>query len=308
MMRPIDAVMILGPTACGKTSVALNLAQWIPSEIISMDSALVYRGMDIGTAKPTKEEMNGIPHHLIDILDPTETYSAASFATDTEILIEEIRSRNKLPLIVGGTMLYAKALMDGLSNIPATTVEVRNQIKAELEVCGIQKLYERLASRDPVTASRLKSTDVQRISRALEVLEMTGLPLTSFYGKEQGTKFKILRIGLMPSDRKVLHEMIAKRFDLMLEMGFIDEVTKLKENPNLEKDCTSMRCVGYRQAWEYLEGNVDFQSFREASIAATRQLAKRQMTWMRSMDQLILIDSLKEDCNVLIKKIVEEHM
>lgn len=294
MQDSFDAVMILGPTASGKTGAALSVASRVPCEIISMDSALVYRGMDIGTAKPTKEELATVPHHLIDIIDPTEIYSAARFVEDTERLVAEIRARGRLPIICGGTMLYAKALVDGLSPVPATDEAVRAEIDKQMKEKGPEAMHAELSEVDPETASRLKTGDTQRISRALEVWTMTGRPLSSFFGEQKGTSLKLARFGLLPSDRAILHKNIEKRFDQMLEGGFLDEVRRLREIPGLTEESTSMRCVGYRQAWDYLEGRCDYKTFRDAGIAATRQLAKRQMTWMRSMEGLNLIDPLTE--------------
>ncbi len=304
-MFPFDAVLLAGPTASGKTSAALQLTETMPIEIISMDSALVYRGMDIGTAKPTTEELGIAPHHLIDILDPEDNFSAARFVEETERLIPEIHARGRLPVIVGGTMLYAKALLEGFSTVPSSTKEVRELVAGQLEKDGLAKLYERLKSVDAVTAARLKPGDTQRISRALEVWELTGKPFSSFMGEKKGTSKKILEIGLMPSDRKVLHERIAKRFDVMLAEGFLDEVKRLRARPNLTLNSPSMRCVGYRQVWMYLDGTYTEEEFREAGIAATRQLAKRQITWMRSMPTLNLIDPLTQNVQSELIKLIQ---
>lgn len=306
-MLPFDAVLLAGPTASGKTSAAIMLSQSMPIEIISMDSALVYRGMNIGTAKPTPEELSLVPHHLIDILEPEENFSAARFVEETERLIPEIQARGKLPVIVGGTMLYAKALLEGFSTVPSSTKEVRELIAGQLEREGLAKLYERLKSVDAVTAARLKPGDTQRISRALEVWEMTGKPFSSFMGEKKGTSKKILEVGLMPSDRKVLHERIALRFDMMLAEGFLEEVRTLRERPHLTVNSPSMRCVGYRQAWMYLDGTYSEAEFREAGIAATRQLAKRQITWMRSMPTLNLIDPLTQDVQNELTRLIQNR-
>lgn len=281
---------MVGPTASGKTACALDLAKKLPIEIISVDSALVYKGMDIGTAKPTAEELASVPHHLIDIITPLESYSAAQFAEDCTRLVREIRSRGRLPLIAGGTMLYAKAIRDGLSEVPTTTAEVRDRVTKELEEKGLAALYERLKTIDPLTAERLKPGDTQRISRAIEVYEMSGRPISSFYTDQKPPDLKLRSFALLPPDRAELHRRIAQRFDQMLEAGFIDEVKRLRETPSLTTNYASMRCVGYRQAWEYLDGKKTFDEFRESGIAATRQLAKRQMTWMRSMKDTELLD------------------
>ncbi len=285
-----EAVMLLGPTATGKTDLALKLAQEFPIEIISVDSALIYKGMDIGTAKPTLAERSLCPHHLIDILEPTESYSAANFVEDAERLIQEIRDRGKLPVLVGGTMLYAKALLEGISELPASSPESKEAMRQKIQKVGLDKVYEKLKEIDPETAERLPPGDTQRISRAMEVYELTGRPLSSFFGETKGSKFAIATLGLMPSDRKELHARIEKRFDQMLEDGFIDEVKSLMELPGLNANLPSMRCVGYRQAWEYLTGQRKFEDFRLAGIAATRQLAKRQMTWLRSMKTIVLME------------------
>lgn len=285
-----DAILMVGPTASGKTACALDLAKKLPIEIISVDSALVYKGMDIGTAKPTAEELASVPHHLIDIITPLESYSAAQFAEDCTRLVREIRSRGRLPLIAGGTMLYAKAIRDGLSEVPTTTAEVRDRVTKELEEKGLAALYERLKTIDPLTAERLKPGDTQRISRAIEVYEMSGRPISSFYTDQKPPDLKLRSFALLPPDRAELHRRIAQRFDQMLEAGFIDEVKRLRETPGLTTNYASMRCVGYRQAWEYLDGKKTFDEFRESGIAATRQLAKRQMTWMRSMKDTELLD------------------
>jgi len=285
-----DAILLVGPTASGKTAFALDLAKKLPIEIISVDSALVYKGMDIGTAKPTAEELASVPHHLIDIITPLESYSAAQFAEDCTRLVREIRGRGRLPMIVGGTMLYAKAIRDGLSEVPTTTPEVRDRVAKELEEKGLASLYERLKTVDPKTAERLKPGDTQRISRAIEVYEMSRRPISSFYADQKPPVLKLRSFALLPPDRAELHRRIALRFDQMLEAGFIDEVKRLREIPGLTTNYASMRCVGYRQAWEYLDGKKTFDEFRESGIAATRQLAKRQMTWMRSMKDTELLD------------------
>lgn len=295
ILKPVDAVMLLGPTASGKTALALEAAKAVPSEIISIDSALVYKKMDIGTAKPTKTELSAVPHHLIDIIEPTESYSTANFVADCERLVKEIRARGKLPLIVGGTMLYAKALREGLSELPTSTPEVRDKIAGLLRTQGLSFLYDELKRIDPESAQRLSPNDTQRISRALEVYELSGRSLTSFFGEAKGTDLNIAAFALFPEDRKELHRKIALRFELMLEGGFVDEVRALKEIPGLTKEHSSIRCVGYRQAWDYLDGVTSFAEFKEAGIAATRQLAKRQITWLRSMKDITLLKGSIED-------------
>ena len=284
------ALMLLGPTACGKTAVSLMLAREFAAEIISVDSALIYRGMDIGTAKPTREEQGGVPHHLIDILDIEESYSAAAFAEDAERLIGEISGRDRYPLLVGGTMLYAKALREGMDESPATDPAVRERITALGEELGWPAIHERLTQVDPVTAARLAPNDRQRIGRALEVFEITGKPLSSLH---TGTKVydpTLAVAALFPQDRAKLHEMIGKRFDAMVEAGFLDEVRTLMARPGFDENLPSMRAVGYRQAIAYLKGETDFEQFLESGKAATRQLAKRQITWLRSMPGVVTFD------------------
>ncbi len=302
----VQAIMILGPTASGKTAVSLELVEKFPCEIISIDSALVYRKMDIGTAKPTKEERARCPHHLIDIIEPTESYSAANFVADAEKLIGQIRSRGKIPLIVGGTMLYAKALREGLSELPSTIPEVREELLSRIEEEGLESLYEELKQVDPETAKRLFPGDTQRITRALEVFQISGKPISSFYGLTKATDYSVTTIALLPPDRAELHKKIEVRFDQMLQAGFLEEVQSLRQIEGLTKNHTSMRCVGYRQAWDYLDGLTDYEGFRMAAIAATRQLAKRQMTWLRSMQSIQTFDpadpKLKEELSELCRK------
>lgn len=286
-----QALMILGPTASGKSALSLAMAARRRVEIISMDSALVYRGMDIGSAKPTVEERAVCPHHLIDIRDIGEAYSAAEFLDDTVRLVREIRSRGAFPLIVGGTMLYAKALRDGINDMPSTDPEVRKQVAAEGEEKGWPAMHAELALVDPVTAARLAPNDSQRIGRALEVYRMTGKTLSAFHAEQTTEKaFPFVTIGLLPGDRKVLHARIEKRFMAMLEEGFLDEVRRLMARDDFDPQNPAMRAVGYRQAIDFLEGKTDREAFLLAGVAATRQLAKRQMTWMRGMDDVLLLD------------------
>jgi len=290
-------VAIMGPTASGKTAAALEIARHIPSEIISVDSALVYRGMDIGTAKPTAAERAAAPHHLIDIIEPTQSYSAMQFCDDTLALIEAIHARGKLALMVGGTMLYFKALKDGLDTLPQADPALRARLDAEAALIGVPGMHAKLALLDPVTAERLKPNDSQRIQRALEIIELSGQTMSSLLTNKPPPQlpFDVLPIALEPSDRSVLHSRIAQRFDLMLndqDGGLIAEVTSLRARGDLHLGLPSMRCVGYRQTWEYLDGNYGFEEMREKGIAATRQLAKRQLTWLRSMPERIVIDCI----------------
>jgi len=299
------AVAIMGPTASGKTAAALEIARHIPSEIISVDSALVYRGMDVGTAKPTPEERAAAPHHLIDILDPLEAYSAMQFRQDALRLAADIIQRGRLPLLVGGTMLYFKALRDGLDALPEADPEIRARLDAEAASVGIPAMHARLAKLDPETAARLKPNDSQRIQRALEILELTGQPMSQLLAKapKAALPFDLLPLSLEPSDRSVLHARIATRFDAMLAVengGLLQEVEALRARGDLHPGLPSMRCVGYRQAWEYLDGAYDLPTMREKGIAATRQLAKRQLTWLRSMPDRIVIDCNAPDAALQI--------
>jgi len=286
----IDAVLLLGPTACGKSALALQLARIIPLEIVSIDSAQVYRGMDIGTAKPGADERARVPHHLIDIRDPSQPYSAADFVRDATRAISEIQSRGKLPLVVGGTMLYARALREGLSNLPSANVRVRSRIDAEARALGWPALHARLAQIDPATAARLPPNDSQRIQRALEIYELTGTPMSALLAPPAPSSLHLQTIALLPADRAELHRRIEARFDAMLAAGFLDEVRMLMARADLNPDLPSMRSVGYRQAWQHQNGETTFAQFRAAGIAATRQLAKRQITWLRSMKDAEVID------------------
>ncbi len=298
-VRPL-AIAIMGPTASGKTAAALRIAAQMPSEIISVDSALVYRGMDIGTAKPTLAERAQAPHHLIDILDPADAYSVMQFREDALRLVGEIAVRGKLPLLVGGTMLYFKALRDGLDALPQADAEVRARLDEEAARIGMPALHARLAALDPETAARLKPNDAQRIQRALEVIELSGQPMSQLLARAPKAElpFDLLPISMEPSDRSVLHARIATRFDAMLDdadNGLLKEVRALRARGDLHPGLPSMRCVGYRQAWEYLDGAYDFRTLRDKGIAATRQLAKRQLTWLRSMPDRIVIDCVGRD-------------
>ena len=288
------AFAVLGPTAGGKTGLALRLAQRFPLEIISLDSALVYRGMDIGTAKPTAEELASVPHHLIDIISPLQSYSAAEFAADCLRLCGEISARGRMPLIVGGTMMYFHALVNGLNDLPQADAGVRAQLQAQKAEQGIEGLYRRLCEVDAATAARLKPGDTQRIERALEVFLLTGRPLSDHLAVQTAYRvpLRLHTLVLFPQRRELLHDAIARRFRLMLEQGFLEEVGRLKaEYPSLTAEHNSMRCVGYRQAWDYLDGACAYDAFVDAGIAATRQLAKRQLTWLRKTEaDTLLLD------------------
>ncbi|WP_108648527.1 tRNA (adenosine(37)-N6)-dimethylallyltransferase MiaA [Polynucleobacter rarus] len=297
-----NLIAIVGPTASGKSAFSMNLAhqaskQGQAVEIISMDSALVYRGMDIGTAKPSIEERLIVPHHGIDILHPWESYSAAQFAKDVLIWVQEIRQRGAIPIIVGGTMLYWRALIQGLSQLPATTPEIRQLIEARALELGWAGMYEQLKKVDPITANRLPVGDTQRIGRALEVFEITGLPMSELIAKSPYSesrddgRFPHMLVSFEPIDRTWLHHRISERFDLMLKSGFLDEVRTLMQIPQVHPDLPSMRSVGYRQAWEYLSEQISYEQFVEAGTAATRQLGKRQLTWLRAMPSRHLVNA-----------------
>jgi tRNA dimethylallyltransferase len=302
----LPAIFLMGPTASGKTGVAVELVQRLPVEIISVDSALVFRDMDIGTAKPDAATLARAPHHLIDIINPTEAYSAAAFRHDALHLMHDITSRKKIPLLVGGTMLYFKALRDGLSDLPQSDPEVRAELDDEIAQRGIKHLHQQLATVDAETAARLKPTDTQRIQRAMEIYRITGQPMSALIQKTPLSPrgrgwgggelpYRIIPIALVPSDRAQLHARIATRFKAMLAFGLVDELRMLREKYPLHPNMTAMRCVGYRQAWQFMEGEIDDVQLLETGIAATRQLAKRQLTWLRSMPDNIELDCLAPD-------------
>lgn len=300
-------IELVGPTASGKTAAAMAIADRFPVEIVSVDSALVYRGMNIGTAKPDQATLVKYPHRLIDLVDPTESYSVQRFLIDVTQTIDDIRANGKVPLLVGGTMLYVRALHEGLSALPASEPAVRAAILAHAAQVGWPALHTELMTIDPVTAQRLNPNDAQRIGRALEVAQISQVPMSTLQetamrqGALQGTVF---RIGLMPSDRANLHLRIAHRFDAMLSQGLVDEVVALRTQFALHAELPSMRCVGYRQVWDFLEGRQNAVQLRESGIAATRQLAKRQLTWMRSMTFDAVIDSATTD----IEKAACDHV
>lgn len=303
-----NAIFLMGPTAAGKTELAIELVQRIPAEIISVDSAMIYRGMDIGTGKPSKEELRKAPHHLIDIRDPKDAYSAASFCDDALKSMQDIQSRGKIPILVGGTMLYFRALEQGLSPLPSANEEVREKLLKQAQAIGWEKMHERLQALDPIAAKRIHPNDPQRIQRALEVYEITGKAISSFYlslqmhpeSKTQDIQtldiqehdiqqYHIHKFALVPRDRKKLHDRIAARFHKMLEQGLVEEVQALYHRGDLHLNMPSMRAVGYRQVWQYLaqEKNLSFELMVEQAIAATRQLAKRQLTWLRNSKNIM---------------------
>jgi tRNA dimethylallyltransferase len=279
----LPAVLLMGPTASGKSALAEALAAAFDGEIVSVDSAQVYRGMDVGTAKPDAATRARIPHHLVDIVDPTEAYSAARFVRDAAAVLEAIRARGRLPIVSGGTMLYFKALTEGLSNLPGADPALRAAIDAEARERGWPALHAELARVDPATAARLAPHDAQRIQRALEVFRTTARPLSALQGRRASLELgPSLALALLPADRARLHRSIAQRFDAMLAAGLVDEVEALRRRFALHAELPSMRSVGYRQAWAYLDGALDAPGLRAAGIAATRQLAKRQITWLRA--------------------------
>ncbi len=285
-------VVLMGPTACGTSALAIEIARECEMEIVSADSVQVYRDMDIGSAKPCAGILAEIPHHLIDILDPRIPYSAAEFRLDAIKVITDIQSRGKIPLLTGGTMLYLKALKEGIAELPAADEEIRERITSLARANGWAAVHKRLGEVDPEAARRIDPNDPQRLQRALEVYEITGKTITSMHqiGKT-ASGFDLLEIAIVPSDRALLHQRIAERFDKMLDLGFMEEVEQLRERGDLHAELPSIKAVGYRQAWAHLQGEMDYATMREKAIAATRQLAKRQYTWLRSWKDLSLIDA-----------------
>lgn len=291
-----NAIFLMGPTASGKTGVAVDLVQSLPVEIISVDSALVYRDMNIGTAKPDAATLTKAPHHLIDIISPTEAYSAAAFRKDALHWMADITARGKIPLLVGGTMLYFKALKEGLNDLPVADPAIRAELDALIEKHGAPYLHTMLKNIDEETAQRLSPNDTQRIGRAMEIYRITGKPMSALLKREnkRDLPYHIQSVALIPSDRSALHQRIATRFKLMLEQGLVDELRKLREKYILHPDMPSMRCVGYRQAWQYMDGGISQAQLFDQGIAATRQLAKRQLTWLRAMPENVEIDCLAD--------------
>jgi tRNA dimethylallyltransferase len=285
------------------------IAQRWPVEIISVDSALVYRGMDIGTAKPDAATLARAPHHLLDIRDPTDAYSAAAFCDDARRLMAGIVARGRVPLLVGGTMLYFRALLQGLDDLPRADAALRKKLEAEAAARGWPALHADLAKVDPVTAARLAPNDSQRIGRALEIFQLAGTPMSALLDRTQSElPYRVLQLALIPSDRAVLHQRIAARFDTMLAEGLLDEVETLRRDYALKPDLPAMRAVGYRQAWAYLDGDIDMKALREQGIAATRQLAKRQLTWLRSWADMMALDSLADDVDAQATALVARHL
>ena len=301
------AIFLMGPTAAGKTDLAIELTKVLPCELISVDSALVYRGMDIGTAKPSKALLAEYPHRLIDILDPAQSYSAADFRNDALAAMAEITARGNIPLLVGGTMLYFKALLEGLADMPAASAEVRAALEARAASTGWQALHDELASIDPVSAARIHPNDPQRLVRALEVHAVSGMTMTELRARQSAQStdagasagaqlpYTVASLAIAPANRQVLHERIAARFEQMLEQGFIDEVIALRARSDLHAGLPSIRAVGYRQVWDHLDGKLTAAEMQERGVIATRQLAKRQFTWLRSWADLHWLDSLACD-------------
>ncbi len=304
------AILLMGPTACGKTAAAMDLATRFPVEIVSVDSAQVFKDMDIGTAKPDRATLERFPHHLIDLVTPEERYSAARFREDALRVMAEIAARGHVPLLVGGTMLYFKALRSGLADLPQADPELRAAIDAEARLRGWPALHAELAAADPETAARLAPTDAQRIQRALEVVRIAGEPLGAFFARqaEAAPPYRMLALALVPGDRAVLHQRIAQRFDAMLADGLVGEVEMLRSRYRLDAALPSMRCVGYRQVWDMLEGRLPAAELRDRGIFATRQFAKRQLTWLRSTPGIAIIDCLDRQSQATIARFTEQHV
>ena len=305
------AVCLMGPTASGKTDLAVALVETLPMDIISVDSVMVYRGMDIGSAKPDAGTLARAPHRLIDICDPAEPYSAARFRDDALREMAEITAQGRIPLLVGGTMLYFRALLNGLSTLPSADADIRTRLEAEAEADGWASLHRRLMEVDPEAAARIHPNDPQRLQRALEVYELTGTPLSELQRSQQVDQplpYRIIKLAVAPADRTILHERIARRYELMLQNGLIDEVEALRQRGDLHQDMPALRAVGYRQVWEYLSGSLNYTEMVERGIIATRQLAKRQFTWLRSEPELILQDSLDRRLRETTLKFIEQAL
>ena len=295
-MQQLPIICLMGPTASGKTDLAIQLCQHLNTEVISVDSALVYKGMDIGSAKPNAEELALAPHRLIDLIDPADSYSAADFRRDALDNIAQLHSQGKIPLLVGGTMMYFKALLEGLSPLPNADQAIRAELEQEAQVKGWPALHQELTHVDPVAAAKINENDSQRINRALEVYRLTGKPMSELQKvKPEPLPFDVLQFAIAPSDRAVLHQRIEKRFKIMLDMGFEKEVQALYTRKDLHPDLPSIRCVGYRQMWDYLAGEDDYDEMVFKGIAATRQLAKRQLTWLRGWQNITWLESGDEE-------------
>lgn len=297
---------IMGPTASGKSALSMALAEVLPIEIVSVDSALIYRQLDIGSAKPTAAEMAQVPHHLINTHNPDESYSASEFVADVHRLVNEIFARGKLPVLVGGTMMYFNALQQGLNDLPAADAQVRDKLQQQWQE-NPQALHERLTQIDPVSAARIHPNDPQRLTRALEVYEVSGKTLTELRAEQKNalSEFGLVKIGLLTEDRAALHKQIGKRFEQMLALGFMDEVKALYAQPQLTADMNAIRSVGYRQAWEYLDGIWDYDTFIEKGKTATRQLAKRQFTWLRKEADLTVLDPFRSTPEQRLQQVLQ---
>lgn len=302
------AIFLMGPTAAGKTDTAMALHERLGHELISVDSAMVYRGMDIGSAKPSPAELARAPHHLIDIRDPAEPYSAADFREDALQLMRQISAAGRVPLLVGGTMLYYKRLVEGVANLPSADPAIRRRLAAQWHAEGLLSLHKQLAEVDAISAQRIHPNDPQRLMRALEVYYASGRPMSELWAEQQPETFpwRVLSIALAPTERTLLHQRIAQRFEVMLGEGLINEVTALKKRNDLHLGLPAMKSVGYRQVWEYLEGEYDYATLVERGVIATRQLAKRQLTWLRSWPELKWIDSQRSDALDKVLKLVRE--
>ncbi|MCO4759783.1 MAG: tRNA (adenosine(37)-N6)-dimethylallyltransferase MiaA [Oceanospirillaceae bacterium] len=302
----LPIVFLMGPTASGKTALAMDLYDHLPCEIVSVDSAMIYRDMNIGTAKPDAEMLARYPHRLIDLRDPVQAYSAAEFRADALTEIARIHEAGKIPLLTGGTMLYFHALLNGLATLPEADPDVRQRIEAEAEEKGWSAIHARLAEVDPQSAERLNPNDSQRLQRALEVYEITGRSMTEHWAEQQAQRLDspVVSLSVMPPERSVLHERIAQRFQIMLEQGFEEEVRALWERGDLDLSMPSVRCVGYRQMWEYFSGQWDYETMQFKGVVATRQLAKRQITWLRSWENLNWLDTNDRDITSKALKLI----
>lgn len=291
------AIFLMGPTASGKTALALELVDRLPLEIVSVDSALVYRGMDIGTSKPDAQTLKKYPHHLINICDPAEAYSAAQFREDALKCMADITARGKIPFLVGGTMLYFRALSEGLSELPSANQEIRRKLEHLINTHGLLALHQRLRELDPIAADKIHPNDPQRIQRALEVYEISGIPISDWWRKEKSANlpYTVFKLAANTHERAMLHQRIEKRFTEMLNEGLLEEVSKLHSRDDLDLDKPSMRSVGYRQAWQYLDGELDYDAMQKKAVVATRQLAKRQLTWLRSEQNLTWVYTDEKD-------------
>ena len=288
----MDAIVITGPTASGKSELSFKLAERINGEIISADSAQVYKGLDIGTAKPERFVQDKLKHHLLDIRDPSEIYTVANFRNDASQIINEIQVRGKIPIISGGTMLYLKALREGLADLPAADPDVRGSIEADASIYGWEKIHTDLKTFDPISAARIKANDSQRLQRAMEVYQLTGIPLSEhLLKKKAGCSLRLFEIAIFPGDREKLHKRIEQRFGKMLERGFVEEVLRLKERDDLTEDLPALKSVGYRQIWQFLDNRFDRETMVAKVLAATRQLAKRQFTWLRGSKNIKFVEN-----------------